>query len=479
MNALTDFNDLAAVAGADAVRRQLDAAVPAAEPAEESAPLAPPTMRSEGFPALLRAIVDAATASSEAHPVAVGANVIAWFGAAVGRVAFQRIGDQKIHARPFFIIVGKSGKARKGTAETTAREVFRRADAMLRHNQGSTCVLRFHDGGLSTGEGLAWAIRDEVEADDNGKGGDKGVVDKRLIVIEPEFANVLAQVKREGNTLSATLRNLWDGRSLEPLTKTSRTCASWPHVVVVGHITGFELLNRSTENEAANGLLNRFVLVHVHRPKLVALPEPTPDHELDRLAQHLAAAIADATRGDPLQRDRVEVTLTPAARDLWCEVYPRITQDRDGRIGSLMARSEVYARQLAMVFALMDRRSEIEPADVLAALAWVDYWSESVAYVFQGGDLGEGEDALDPFAAEVLRLIEREPGTTLSSLNETWKRNKAPEVKVALETMLNRAPPLIVQELAAPGAKGGRRGKRFYLARAREVRETRETGIHL
>ncbi|MCC7101250.1 MAG: DUF3987 domain-containing protein [Rubrivivax sp.] len=479
MSGASDFNDLAAAAGADAARRQLNAAVPAAEPAEDGAPLAPPTMRPEGFPELLRAIVDAATASSEAHPVAVAANVIAWFGAAVGRVSFQRIGDQKIHCRPFFLVVGKSGKARKGTAEVTARQVFRRADAMLRHNQGTTCVLRFHDGGLSTGEGLAWAIRDEVEADDKGKGGDKGVSDKRLVVIEPEFANVLAQVKREGNTLSATLRNLWDGRDLEPLTKTSRTCASRPHVVVLGHITGYELRDKSTENDAANGLLNRFILTHVHRPKLVPLPEPTPEPVLDALALRLAAAIADATQGDPLQRDRREIALTPAARELWCHVYPEITQDREGRLGSLMARSEVYARMLAMVFALMDRRSEIEPADVRAALAWVDYWAQSAAFVFHGAAVGDEGDGLDPFTADVLRLIERRPGITLSAINEAWGRNKAAEVKAALETLLNRAPPLIVQELGESGSKGGRRGRHFRLAPARDVRETRETDIHL
>ena len=75
---------------------------------------------------------------------------------------------------------------------------------------------------------------------------------------------MLAQVKREGNILSATIRNLWDGRDIEPLTKTSRLSATKPHAVIVGHTTSYELREKSTENDAANGLLNRFIVLHVH-----------------------------------------------------------------------------------------------------------------------------------------------------------------------------------------------------------------------
>lgn len=473
MSGATDFNDLAAAAGQDAVRRQLARAVPASPSpastvpaeAEGPAPLAPPSMRPEGFPPLVRAIVDAACASSEAHPVAVAANVIAWFGAAVGRVAFQRIGDLKIHCRPFVLIVGKSGKARKGTAETTAREVFRRADAVLRRQSGTKNVLRFHDGGLSTGEGLAWAIRDPVEGDEKGKGADAGVSDKRLVAIESEFANVLSQKERQGNTLSSTLRTMWDGKDREPMTKSDPVRASHPHVVVIGHITGFELRTKASDNDAANGLLNRFVLVHVHRPKLVPLPDPTPEAVLDELAQRLAVAIDYATRRDPHQRDKHEVVMTPEAKDEWRKLYPAITRDRDGKAGGLMARSEVYARMLAMIFALMDCRSEIEPCDIFAALAWVDYWAASVTYVFHGeGEADADDDGLDPFAAEVLKLVQARPGIKLSEINAHWNRNRTDEVRAALEKLMSLAPPLVRQEIDK--ATGGRVAKRYFPAPA-------------
>lgn len=439
-------------------REPIDQVEPATDGRDGPSPLAPPVMAPEGFPDLVRDIVDAACANSEAHPVAVAANVVALFCCAVGRGPFQRIGDSVAHARVFELIVGRSGKARKGTAEATPREVFRRADAELRKRHQNDDRLRIHAGGLSTGEGVAWAIRDPIEPDPaTGKGGDLGVADKRLMVIESEFANVLAQVKREGNILSATIRNLWDGRDIEPLTKTSRLSATKPHVVLIGHITGHELREKSTENDAANGLMNRFVILHVHRPKLVPLPEPTPDAVLDKLAQGVAEAIDRATNGNPHGCNTDEVVMTPEAKELWCELYPRIARDLDGKAGSLLARSEVYARMLAMVFCLMDRRSEIEPCDLMAALAWVEYWHQSITFAFLTGD-DEPED--DPFAKEVLAMVSNRPGIKLSELQERWHRKRIPEVKAALEKLLNMAPPPI--EMRKDASTGGRVAQRYY-----------------
>lgn len=363
---------------------------------EKHAPLAPPRMHEDGFPLLVREIVEAACASSEAHPVAVAANVLIFFCAMIGRAVFQRIGDASIHCRVFLIIVGKSGKARKGTAETTVREIFRRADEILRKLRESNDRLRVHGGGLSTDEGVVYAIRDAREADDNGKGADAGVADKRLLVIESEMDNTLSQLRRDNNILSASIRNLFDGRDMEPLTKTNQTKATRPHVVIGGHITSHELRVKSTDNEVANGLLNRFMMLYVYRPKLVPLPEPTPEETLDRLAMRVADAVLMATGGDLHGNNTREVRLSDAARELWIEQYPRLTRDRDGKGGSLLARSEMYARMLAMIFAAMEGRLEIEPRDLWAAIAWVEYWHGSVTYIFNCQD---DEGGIDPFVA--------------------------------------------------------------------------------
>jgi putative DNA primase/helicase len=169
------------------------------------------------------------------------------------------------------------------------------------------------------------AIRDAREPDEGGKGGDPGVSDKRLLVIESEFANLLELIKRAGNILSSMLRNLWDGRTVEPLTKNNQITVTLPHVVVLGHITGHELREKATATDAANGLLNRFIMLHVHRPKLVPHPEPTPEEVLDDLADRLASAIDFATQGNPHGNNTREVTMSSEARELWTDLYPGIT----------------------------------------------------------------------------------------------------------------------------------------------------------
>lgn len=429
------------------------------EPERDIDPKAPPTMRPEGFPGLLGEVVEVACKDSEAHPVAVAANFLAFFAASIGRGPFIQIGDAIAHCRPYSLLVGRSGKARKGTSEATVRAIFARAQHILNGRNGAQ-PLRVHTGGLSSGEGVAWAIRDPVEKDENGKGGDAGVSDKRLLVIESEFANVLAQSKREGNTLSATVRNLWDGRTLEPLTKTSRTCASFPHVVVIGHITGHELREKSTDNDAANGLLNRFMILHVHRPKLVPDPQPTPVEKLEQLAVMVADAIYDINMCNYKAENINEIKMSTAAKKLWKKQYANITQDRDGLAGSLMARSEVYARILASCFALLDKRTQIEPEDYEASFAWIDYWRASTEFIFRAAD-DLGEDGLSEFDREVLKAVMREPGISLTSIGAIWHRHKTKEVAHSLGVLLNLAPPMIECQEVKP-QNGGRAPKRYY-----------------
>jgi hypothetical protein len=76
--------------------------------------------------------------------------------------------------------------------------------------------------GLSSGEGLIYAVRDRAEGE-NKKGEkmvvDEGVEDKRLLVLEAELAGVLKVMNREGNTLSPVIRQAWDDGALQTLTK--------------------------------------------------------------------------------------------------------------------------------------------------------------------------------------------------------------------------------------------------------------------
>src|SRR5262249_31932990 len=134
-----------------------------------------------------------------------------------------------------------------------------------------------------SGEGLIWVVRDPIEEkkEIKVKGRhtgdyetvvvDFGIADKRLFVIEAEFANVLKVMAREGNTLSPVIRSAWDSGNLRTITKNSPAMATDAHISIIGHITRAELARLLTQTESANGFGNRFLWPAVKRSKY--LPE--------------------------------------------------------------------------------------------------------------------------------------------------------------------------------------------------------------
>ena len=102
---------------------------------------------------------------------------------------------------------------------------------------------------------------------------DPGVEDKRLLVIESEFGSTLRVLEREGNTLSAQMRQAWDSGTLRVLTKTKAARATDAHVSILGHITREELLKYMNQTEQANGFANRILWTSARRSKLCRMEE--------------------------------------------------------------------------------------------------------------------------------------------------------------------------------------------------------------
>src|SRR4051794_39900123 len=104
------------------------------------------------------------------------------------------------------------------------------------------------------GEGLIWEVRDAV--DDR----DAGARDKRRLILEPEFAQVLKVLAREGNPLPPVAPSAGGGKPLQPTPRHTPLRAADAHVAIVGHITKDELLRFITGTELANGFFNRFLV---------------------------------------------------------------------------------------------------------------------------------------------------------------------------------------------------------------------------
>ena len=256
---------------------------------------------------LLGEIVTTIAPHTEADPVAILTQMLVAFGAAVGRGAHFQVEATHHHANEFMLLVGDSSKARKGSSWDHVRRLMADVDASI----GQRTLT-----GLSSGEGLIWAVRDPTAQD-------PGIGDQRLLVIEPEFASVLKASGREISTLSPTLRCASDGRPLAILTRTAPARATSAHIALIGHITQTELRRYTTTIELSNGYLNRILLIACRRQRL--LPEggrhdPLAGTGLPRL---LAATHKHAQTAG-------QIRLDADARELWHHAYQQLSQPRDG-----------------------------------------------------------------------------------------------------------------------------------------------------
>jgi hypothetical protein len=281
----------------------------------------------------------------EADPVAVLANTLAAFGNVAGRGAFARVGGDEHHLKLFVGLVGATAKGRKGTSWGPVCGLLAAVDP----GWAGERVM----GGLSSGEGLIHAVRDEVRGirKDEEVVLDPGEPDKRLMVVEGELAGVLKVMAREGNTLSPVVRQAWDGDRLRTMTKNSPTKSTGAHVSVIGHVTKAELLRHLGETEAANGFANRFLWLMVRRSK--ELPFGGEWETPASLVRRLDSAVRFA-------RSPRVVRWGPSARGQWTEIYGPLSEGKPGLFGAVTGRAEAQALRLAALYAVMDESEAIE-----------------------------------------------------------------------------------------------------------------------
>jgi hypothetical protein len=389
----------------------LDQPPPDDQPANAGA-LPPPT----GWPAppkpavyheLLGEIVRRIAPHTEADPVAILTQLLVAFGAAVGRGAWFEVEATRHHPNEFMLLVGDSSKARKGSSWDHVRRLIAAVDPTIQQR-----ILT----GLSSGEGLIWAVRDPTAQD-------PGISDQRLLVIEPEFASVLKASAREISTLSPALRSAWDGRPLAILTRTSPARATSPHIALIGHITQDELRRHTTQLELSNGYLNRILLVACRRQRL--LPEGGHHDPLDGtgLARLLAATLKHAQTAG-------QIRLHPDAREAWHDAYRQLARPLPGVLGQITARAEAHTIRLALLYALADGKRQIGPHHLDAALTIHDYAARSAGWALHGVT---GE----PLAEQIHAALRNNPaGLTRSQISNILKHNQpAGQIEHALHAL--------------------------------------------
>jgi hypothetical protein len=356
-----------------------------------------PEIDAAAFHGLVGDIVRTIDPISEADRVATLAQTLAVFGCAFGRGAYSWVGETKHYPNLFQVIVGISSKARKGTSYDPIETMITRADPTF-----GDCVR----SGLSSGEGVIHSAHDGVwvnEKVSQGRGNpptyekvlkEEPIKDKRLFVIEQEFASLLSTMQRQGNNLSPVLRQAWDGRKLQTVTKHNAETATGAHLSVVGHITTDELQRLLNQVSISNGFGNRFLFILVRRSKELPFPGRLHDAVIETIAGKLHKLFTT------LDWRKNCVEFAPDACELWKAEYRDLSAEKPGLFGSLVARAEAQTLRLAMIYALLDRTYIIQPTHLRAALAFWRYCEASARYIF-GDALG------DPVADTILQALRR------------------------------------------------------------------------
>ena len=346
---------------------------------------------------------------SEAHPIALLVQVLVMAGNLVGRGAHYQIESDRHHPNLFGVLVaGDSGKGRKGTSWGRVKALASVADPVWAKDRIKS--------GLSSGEGLIYAVRDAVQQFDPKEGQyvtvDPGTTDKRLFVVEPEFASALSVAERAGNILSPLIRMAWDGNKLTTMTKNTSLAASDPHISIIGHITSDELRARISRTDLANGFGNRFLFILTCRSKKLPFGGDLSDAVIDELGDRLKERL-------DLVKDVGRVPLTSEARDKWTEMYDRLSEGQAGLLGAVTARGEAQVIRLALVHALLDGCGAIDVRHLQAAAGLWDYAEASAAYVF-GAMLG------DSVADTIMQALRRAPdGMARAEISALFGRHQS------------------------------------------------------
>lgn len=330
-----------------------------------------PPIDPAAFDCYLGTVVDAVAEWTEGDPVNVLASLLCVAGVHLGQGPHVRAGDDVHPLLVWPLIVGRTNSGRKGAGWSSAKRI-----ATTTAPDFMTTNLR---SGLTSGEGLAAMFTDDptekpANDDDTGDvtrarraGGRLPPGDRRLLVFEAEWAGVMARMKREGNSLSATLRGAWEGGDLSTLTVTSRI-APTSHIGILAHITPEEFRAKVSASDLAGGTYNRFLPVMVSRSQFLPGGQGAPDLIVKGLGADMAERLESGGKLGSLG-------FTPAGTELWRKLYVEFGSDHGDtpQVEQFISRAAPNCLRIAAIHAALDQANAIDAHHLVAAAALVRY----------------------------------------------------------------------------------------------------------
>lgn len=413
-------------------------------------------------PGALGRFIESETEFSEAPPIGVLANVVTRLSADIGRTCFISLGHKKLHLRVNWLCAGPTGVGRKGTAAEIA-DVVRRAAFAAQESSllepASMQPARVLTS-LSTGEGLISQVRTSKRKDDAPDFQPPGLTDNRLLADCQEFSSVLKKASGKEATLSATLREAFDGNTLSNASITNAMAADQPHIVISASVPGGELvklLSGDAAVEVSNGLLNRFAITYQVRNKILSHPLRGAQHVFDQFADAYRLALNTAwaahCRYTVSAESTVDLSISDEAMDCYDAWYVASQNDAVApQVAALMARAPIFLRVYSAILALLRGSLCTEVGDIEAAKLLVKYWSASLEFLFsQGRQTAEAQQ----MQADARRLLDRLSIGVSVQMAELKDIGTAAQRRATLDWAQRQSPPMVALRRAQnPG--GGR-----------------------
>lgn len=391
--------------------------LPAPPPIDDTWPDPP---ASPAFHGVLGEVVAAVAPHTEADPVAILGTLLATTGACMGRMRTLYQGSEQA-SNLFVVLVGDSSTGRKGTAASIGRDVMSEA-----YPEWERLIV----AGLGSGEGLVAHLKKHDQASPD--------PEHRALVLETELGRLLTVMAREGSTLSPVIRDAWDGSAIGRFIAREQSLVPWHHVAISAHITSIELRQKLSNVDTANGFGNRFLWLAVRRTRLVPFPRSPKEF--------IAPFVAPIRKAIEAAQMPAAVEWTPAAAERWEALYAiSTTQHRPGLLGALTARAEAQTARLALLYALLDRSSEVGVQHLEAGEAMWDYAARSAVHIF-------GVSTGNPDADQLLALLVDGP-VEWGDAKRTLGLRRASDISAAVEVLRSAGEAEVVK---VPRESGGR-----------------------
>ncbi len=363
----------------------------------------PAPMREEAFYGLAGKMVKLLEPVLETDRASILSNVLGCTAVLFQHHAYFKVTADKHYPVDFYLTVGNSAVSRKGTTTNAVLEIMERVRVGYKDH-----IVR----GLSTGQGLISALTKKKKADEEGDADSllEPIADAVLVEIS-EFAELLAVMRREENTLSAVLRDAWDGKPLHVTTRNQPLKAKNVSLATIAHVTRAELLDKLSSTDKANGFANRFLFIWTERTKLISRGD-MGRLDYNEIVRELHEAVRAAEGLGQMERDE-------DAEEMWSEEYKTLTMRGETITDALLSRAEAHVVRLSLLYALLDKSPVIRKWHLKAALAVWDYCEQSVRYVFG--------DVFDPDLNRILRKLEDGPLTIGEIRRYVFGDNKSAE----------------------------------------------------